>query len=231
MHHLSHISKSNLQMGFGDNFSTNIFERLHISNVKEAYRSTTKDNYIWQMLKYNDLCTGLDYMEETLSHLALQGCYDFELVNLFNLLSAMDKLQNTCKAHVFRVQHCQEESFFCPISQQVHHLRETHVCSMCKSIKLTSLCDAIEDVRIPNLGQLFGAQIEENWGHKICGLVLGYNQNVLIDSIFINLHNGLLYYRQPFHSPTSVDCLGLDCKGEYTNANKGIKPESHNIWV
>jgi hypothetical protein len=40
-----------------------------------------------------------------------------------------------------------------------------------------------------------------------------------------------LYYRQPFHNPTSVERLGLDCKVEYTNANQGIMPESHNIWV
>ena len=61
--------------------------------------------------------------------------------------------------------------------------------------------------------------------------MLGYDQNVLIDSIFINLENGLLYYRQPFHCPTSVERLGLDCKVEYTDANQGIMPESHNICV
>jgi len=37
--------------------------------------------------------------------------------------------------------------------------------------------------------------------------------------------------RQPFHIPTSVERLGLDCKVEYTNANQGIMPEAHNIWV
>jgi hypothetical protein len=41
----------------------------------------------------------------------------------------------------------------------------------------------------------------------------------------------MLYYRQPFHCPTSVERLGLDCKVEYTNANQGIMPEAHNIWV
>jgi len=61
--------------------------------------------------------------------------------------------------------------------------------------------------------------------------VLGYDQNVLIDSVFIKLQNGLLYYRQPFHCPTSVEHLRHDCKVEYTDANQGIMPESHNIWV
>jgi hypothetical protein len=61
--------------------------------------------------------------------------------------------------------------------------------------------------------------------------VLGYDHNVLLDGIFIKFQNGLSYYRQPFHCPTSVERLGLDCKVEYTNANQGIMPESLNIWV
>jgi hypothetical protein len=40
-----------------------------------------------------------------------------------------------------------------------------------------------------------------------------------------------LYYGQPFHNPTSVQHLGFDCKVKYTNANQGIMPEAHNIWV
>jgi hypothetical protein len=40
-----------------------------------------------------------------------------------------------------------------------------------------------------------------------------------------------LYYRQLFHNPTSVERLKLDCKVEYTDANQGIMPELHNIWV
>jgi hypothetical protein len=61
--------------------------------------------------------------------------------------------------------------------------------------------------------------------------VLGYNQYELIHSIIITFPNGLLYYIQPFHNPTSVERLGLDCKVEYTNANQGIMPEAQNIWV
>jgi hypothetical protein len=41
--------------------------------VKEAYQSSNNVNYIRQMLKQNDWCTGLDNMEETLSYLALEG--------------------------------------------------------------------------------------------------------------------------------------------------------------
>jgi len=102
---------------------------------------------------------------------------------------------------------------------------------VCRSNKLTSVRDASEDIGIPNFGLLFRARIEEDWGHEICGCVLGYDQNVLIDSIFIQLQNGLLHYRQPFHNPTSVEDLGLHCKVEYTNANEGIMPEAYNMSV
>jgi hypothetical protein len=59
----------------------------------------------------------------------------------------------------------------------------------------------------------------------------GYDQNALLDSMFIRFQNGLLYYHQPFHNPTSVECLGLNCTAESTNATQVIMPESHNIWV
>jgi len=183
------------------------------------------------MLKYKDRCTGLEYMEETLSHLALQGWYDIHSAKVFNLLSTTDKWQSTCRAHLLHLQTIQDEPIIRPVSQQVYHLRETYVRGVCRSIKITSLRDASEDFGIPNFGQLFPAQIEEDWGHKVSGLMLGYDQNVLIDSILMKLQNGLLYYHQPFHCPTSVERLGLDCKVEYTNANQGIMAEARNIWV
>jgi hypothetical protein len=96
-------------------------------------------------------------------------------------------------------------------------------------INLTQRC--IRRFHNPNFGQLFRTQIEEDWGPEGSGLELGYDQNVLLDSIFIKLQNRLSYYRQPFRCPTSVEHLGHDCKVEYTDANQGIMPECHNIWV
>jgi len=116
MHLLSHISESIRQMGPGDNFTTDISERLHIGNVKEAYRSTNKVNYIRQMLKHNDRSTSLQYLEETLLYLALQGWYDIDSEKVFNLLSAADKQRNTRRVHLLRLQHCQDKPFF----RQVH---------------------------------------------------------------------------------------------------------------
>jgi hypothetical protein len=218
-------------MGSGDNFTTDISKQLHIANVKEAYRSSNEVNYIQQMLKHNDWCTSLDYMEETLSHRVLEGWYNINSEKVFNLLSATDTRRRTRRAHLLCLETIQDESIICPVSQQVYYLRETHVRGVCRSIKLTSLRDASEDFRIPNFGQLFRAQINEDWGHQVSGLVLEYDQNVLIDSILTKLQNWLFYYRQSFHNPTSVEHLGLDFKVEYTNANQGIMPEAHNIWV
>jgi hypothetical protein len=62
-----------------------------------------------------------------------------------------------------------------------------YIRGVCRSIKLSSLRDAVEDVGISNLGQLFRMQIEDKSGHEVSGLMLGYDQNVLIDSIFIKL--------------------------------------------
>jgi len=162
-------------MGSGDNFTTDISERLHIANVKEAYRSSNKVNYIRQMFMHNDRCTGLDYMEETLSYLALQGWYDIDSAKVFNLLSATNQRRSTCRAHLLRLQTIQNELIIRTVSQQVYHLNEMHVRGVCRSIKLTSLRDASADFGIPNFGRLFRAQIEEDWGHEVSGLVLGYD--------------------------------------------------------
>jgi len=150
---------------------------------------------------------------------------------VFNLLSATDKRQSIRRAHLLHLQTIQNEPIICPVSQQVYQLSEIHVSGVCRSVKLTSQRDASEDFGIPNFGQLFRAQIEEDWAHKVNGLVLEYDQNVLTDSLFITLQNGLLYYCQPFHCPTSVERLGLDCKVEYIHANQGTMHEAHNIWV
>ena len=96
---------------------------------------------------------------------------------------------------------------------------------------LTLLRDASVDFGIPYFAQPCCTQIEADWGHEVSGLVLGYDQNVLIDTIFITHHNGLLCYRQPFHCRTSVERLRHHCKVEYTDANHGIMPESHTIGV
>jgi len=154
-----HVSESISWMGSGDNSATDISEPLYIANVNEAYWSSSKVNYIWKMLKHNDRCTGLDYMEGTLSYLSLQGWYKIDSAKVFNLLCTTEKRRSTCRAHLLRLHTIQEKPFLRPVSQQVYHWRETAVRWVCRSIILTSLIDASEDFGIPNSGQLFHAQI------------------------------------------------------------------------
>jgi len=231
MHPVSHISESIRQMGSGDNFTTDISERLHIAIVTEAYQSSNEVTYIRQTVMHNHQCTGLDYMEETLSRLALETWHNIDSAKGLDLLSATDKWRSTCRACLLRLQTIQNGPIIHPVAQQVYYLRETHVRRVCRINKLPSVRDASEDIGISKFGQLFHTKIEEDWGHEVCGLVLRYDQNVVLYSIFIKLLNGLLYYRQPFHNPTSVEDLGHDCKVEYATANQGIIPEAHNIWV
>jgi hypothetical protein len=144
---------------------------------------------------------------------------------------ATNQQRSTLRAHVLRLQTIQDELIIHSVSQQVYHLRETHVHGVCRIINLKLLRDAPADFGMPNIGRLFLDPIMEHCGYQVCGLVLGYDQNEHLYSIFIFHQNGLLYYREPFHCPTSVERLGLDCKVEYSNANLEIMLEAHNIWV
>jgi hypothetical protein len=159
-------------MGSSDNFTTDTSERLHIANVKEAYRSSNRVNYIRQMFKDTEWCTGLDYMEETLTYLAFQGWYDIDSAKVSNQLSATDKWRSTRRANLLRLPIIENARIIHPASQQVYHMRKMHVCGVCRSIKLIFLRDPSEDSDIPNIGQLFCTQIEEDWGHEVSGLML-----------------------------------------------------------
>jgi len=136
-------------MGSGDDFTTDVSERLHFRNVKKAYRSTNNVNYIQQMLKHNDWCTGLDYLDETLFYVARQGWYNIDSVKVFNLQTAADTQRNTRQAHRLHPHQCQKEPFFRPVSQQVYHLRETQARGVYRNIIMTSLRDTSVDFGIP----------------------------------------------------------------------------------
>jgi len=127
MHLVSHISESIRRMDSGDNSTSDNSEWLPISNMKGAYRSSNKVKYIQQMLMHNDQCTGLHYMGETLSYLALQGWYTVDFAKVFNLLPATDNQLKTCRTHVLHLETIQDKPFIHPSSQQVYHPRETHV--------------------------------------------------------------------------------------------------------
>lgn len=159
---MSHILERIWWMGSGNDFTTDISEQHIIRNVKESYQSTHKVNYIGHMLMHNDWCTEPDYMEETLLYCALYGRYNIGFAIVCNLLSAANKLQHTHRAHLQYLQNWHEEPFFRPITQQVHHLRGTNICRVRRSIKFTSLRVASRDFGIPNFGQWFRPQIDQD---------------------------------------------------------------------
>jgi len=166
MHLMSHISESIRWMASGVNFTTDVSERLHIANLKEAYRFSNKIKCIWEMLEHNDRCTGLDYMEETLSYLALEGWYNTDSAKVFNQLSATDTRRDTRRAHLLCLQTIQDEPIILPVSQQLYHFREMHVRGVCRSIKLTVLRDASEDFGNPSLDSDSAPKLKGTWDTK-----------------------------------------------------------------
>jgi len=86
-----------------------------------------------------------------------------------------------------------------------------------------------------NLGQLQCRSIDDDWGHPVSGLVPGYDQNVLIESIFIILQNGLLYYQLPFYYPTSVEHMDLIASENISMPTKesclNRSTSGSNIWI
>ena len=98
MHLLSHYREFIIRMGAFDNFSTDISELLHISNVKDAYRASNRVNFMRQVLAHNDRHTALDYMHQTLRWLALQGWHDKDSAAILNLIRAAEKRRYTRRA-------------------------------------------------------------------------------------------------------------------------------------
>jgi len=129
------------------------------------------------------------------------------------------------------LKHCQEARFFPLLTEQIPHAGEKLVHRDYRIIQQTSLRDAIVHFEIPNFGKPGLDEIREDWGYEGCRLALEYNQNVVTQSLSIKLLTGLLYYCQPFHCPTSVQCLELNWKVEYSNTNQAFMPESYNILV
>jgi hypothetical protein len=156
------------------------------------------------MRKHNDRSTSLNNMEETFSYLDLQSSYDIDSAKIMNLLSSAEKQWNTCRTHLVSFRHCKDKPFFRCMSSHVNFSRQPHFCAVCKSVKLTSLRDTSEDVWIPNTWQLFYSKIEDDWGRNVSGLVLAYDKNIRLDSLFSKPQNGLLFNCQPFHCPISV---------------------------
>jgi len=123
MNLVSDILESIRRMDSSNYFTADISEWLHIANIQGAYQSSNKVNYIQLIIKHNDQCTRLDYIEETLSYLALQGWYDIDSAKIFNILPTTDKQQSSWGADPFHLQTIQNEALIWCLSQWVYLLR------------------------------------------------------------------------------------------------------------
>ena len=183
MYLVSYISESIWWMGSGCNVSTDISDQLHITKFNEAYQSTNDVNDIQLLLKRNDQFTGLGNMKK-LSYLAIQGWSDIASTKVINLDSATHKWQNSFRACLLNLQHFLEKPVFHHVSQQIHHFSELHVCGLFRTINSLLLRDASVDSAIPIFWQLFCTQIDKDRRYEVHGLVFGYLQNALLDSLF-----------------------------------------------
>jgi len=146
------ISESIWRLGSGNSFTVDISEWLHLSNAQKAYSFSNKVDYIRHKCKHNNWCIGLQYVAKIHLVLALLGWSYIDCAKIFNLLSCTNTWRNTTRAHLLHHLYCQEELFFHPVSQHVHHLSKMHVHGVCRSIELTSLRDASVDFGIPPFG-------------------------------------------------------------------------------
>jgi len=185
MYQVTNILESIRWMGSGDSFPPDIAELFHDANVRGEYSSIDKVAYNRKILKHNHQCTCPDHLEETLSYSALLVWYNIDSTRVLVPLFATNQRRSTCCTNSIHFQTMPENPCFHLISQQLYRLTETHVCWVCNRHILSPLRDVSEDIGISNFGQQFRADIDEYWGHQLCGLMLRYNQQVLIHNIFI----------------------------------------------
>jgi len=142
MDYVRHISEFIQEMYPGNTFSWCNYEQLDITNVKEVYWSLNSINYMRRMHKHNDFCTSLDNVEGILLFCTITGSFGIQPATSFNHLSSCNPWQNTCRAYVSPIQHCQIriilplcittgisfERCRCVQSPQRHHVNLTWIC-------------------------------------------------------------------------------------------------------
>ena len=128
-------------MGTTDNFTTDISELLHISNVKAAYRATNWVNFMHQVLAHNDRHTALDYMHLALRSLALKGWYDGDSAAILDLISTAEKRRLTTRqAWQNRVLAKEPEPVFVPdLPPPSQPYRPSRICAQSQTFKRMSL--------------------------------------------------------------------------------------------
>lgn len=210
MHLLSHYREFISRMGAPDNFSTDISELLHISNVKEAYRASNRVSFMRQVLAHNDRHTALDYMHQTLRWLALQGWHDKDSAAILNLISTAEKRRSTRRAQQNRILAGESEPFFQPELPHLQTYQHSRICAPSPTYKRMSLSQAATIFNIPTLPTLVRHHLYRIWGHDAVSLLWGSGDDFKRE-VEVVPHNKVRFFTNRFHTPLDFTSGLLDC--------------------
>ena len=211
MHLLSHYREFITRMGATDNFSTDISELLHISNVKVAYRATNRVTFMPQVLAYNDRHTALDYMHLALRSLALKGWYDKDSAAILNLISTAEKRRSTTRqARQNRILAGEQEPFFVPDLPPPQPYQPSKICAQSQTFKRMSLAQAAATFDIPTLPTLVRHHLHRIWGQDAVSLLWGAGDDFKHE-VEVLPHNKVRFVANGFHAPLVFARGLLDC--------------------
>lgn len=179
----------------------------YISNIREGYQCQNNINHIGQNFRHNDKCSSVNYIPEILSYHALHGWYNVDPRSFVILLSATNKHQSIHIAALFCRKPCQCKPIVNRTSYSVHHLRDFTICLIYSNIKVVSLWNESYNSQMATWSSYF----DSSWtylGNDVSGLILWYDQNEVIGSIFIHPQNGPLDCHYPFYNLASMTYLG-----------------------
>ena len=177
MHRLSHYREFIVCMGASDNCSTNISELLHISNVKDAYRASNQVNFMRQVRVHNNRHTALDYIQQTLQCLALQGWHDKDSTATLNLIRAAEKQRYTRHAQRNRILAGESELLFRPELSHLQTYQLSRICALSPTCKRISISQAATLFNIPTLSTQIRYFLYRIWGHDAVSLLWGAGED------------------------------------------------------
>ena len=210
MHLLSHYREFIIRMGASDNFSTDISELLHISNIKDAYRASNRVNCMRQVLANNDGHTALDYMHQTLRWLALQGWHDNDSAAILDLVRAAEKRRYTRRARQNRILAGESELFFRPECPHPQTYQLSRICAPSPTCKRISISQAATLFNIPTLPTLIRHFLYRIWGHDAVSLLWGAGEDFKHE-VQVVPHNKVRFFTAEFHTPLNFTSGLLDC--------------------
>jgi hypothetical protein len=231
MHLLSHYREFIVQMGSPDNYTTDISERLHITNVKNPYRGSNRVDFLRQILLHNDRHTSIAYMEQTLKWLAMKGWHDADSAAVLNLMSPQDKRQMTRRARHRRILANQPDPSIQPASRPPLRFQGSQICAPSEHFRRMSLAAAAGVLKISNLPSLVEEYLNQLWGREVVSLIWGPD-DLFQEALLVTVHNKVASFAMDFHVPEDVNKVRLDCTINNRPSQVAIhKCPAQSIWA